>query len=249
MARYSVLCAMRDAREANRLLGEMDDGERCALRVVSRGDAALVIARQTPPDILVVDAVLPYLDGPGVVERMRAALGSRMPRVIAGSTRRFADAHFSRCGAQALLSVPWDAQALRSAVLDQMEKLDAQIDWPRAQADYERAGALLAHLGMRKRLKGFHFLAWAGALAYAREDSLYAIGERIYRPIAARFATTPQNVERLIRHAVESTMDAVGAQGVYGFFGNTIDPTRGKPTNGQMIGMLAQRMRVRARCG
>ena len=39
-------------------------------------------------------------------------------------------------------------------------------------------------------------------------------------------------------------MDAVGAHNVYGFFGNTIDPTRGKPTNAQMIGMLAQRMRV-----
>ena len=39
-------------------------------------------------------------------------------------------------------------------------------------------------------------------------------------------------------------MDSVGADGIYGFFGNTIDPTRGKPTNAQMIAMLVQRMRV-----
>ena len=53
-----------------------------------------------------------------------------------------------------------------------------------------------------------------------------------------------QAVERLIRHAVESVMDAFGVRRVYGFFGNSIDPIRGKPTNAEMIGMLAQYMRV-----
>lgn len=35
-------------------------------------------------------------------------------------------------------------------------------------------------------------------------------------------------------------MDTVGVLRIYGFFGNTIDPMRGKPTNAEMIGMLAQ---------
>ena len=39
-------------------------------------------------------------------------------------------------------------------------------------------------------------------------------------------------------------MDTVGRRRVYAFFGNTIDPTRGKPTNAEMIGMLAQYMRM-----
>lgn len=39
-------------------------------------------------------------------------------------------------------------------------------------------------------------------------------------------------------------MDTVGVLRIYGFFGNTIDPMRGKPTNAEMIGMLAQHMRV-----
>ena len=73
---------------------------------------------------------------------------------------------------------------------------------------------------------------------------MFAVGRRLYAPIAQCFGTTAQNVERLIRHAVESTIDSVGADGIYGFFGNTIDPTRGKPTNAQMIAMLVQRMRV-----
>ena len=56
--------------------------------------------------------------------------------------------------------------------------------------------------------------------------------------------TTTYGVGELIRHAVESVMDAFGVRRVYGFFGNSIDPIRGKPTNAEMIGMLAQYMRV-----
>ena len=42
-------------------------------------------------------------------------------------------------------------------------------------------------------------------------------------------------------------MDAAKAEDLYTFFGNTIDPMRGKPTNAQMIAMLAQKVRVEKR--
>ena len=244
MRKVNVLCAMRDVCMAQSLRRELDDAERCAVTIVGSGDAALRFAHQIAPDILVIDAVLPGMDGLGVVDCMRALLGSRMPHVIGGSTMGFADAGFLRRGADCVVTVPWQKLKLRCEIAQLMERIDRQVDWTRTRQDFERASEMLVRLGMRRGLRGFDYLAWAGALAFEREDRLYAIGERLYRPIAVHFDTTPQNVERLIRHAVESTMDAVGARGVYGFFGNTIDPTRGKPTNGQMIGMLAERMRV-----
>ena len=73
---------------------------------------------------------------------------------------------------------------------------------------------------------------------------MFAVGRRLYAPIAQCFGTTAQNVERLIRHAVERTTDTVGVDGIYTFFGTTIDPMRGTPTNAQMIAMLAQRLRI-----
>lgn len=109
---------------------------------------------------------------------------------------------------------------------------------------YVSAARLLRRIGMRDSLKGFDYLAWAAALAHQQKARMDCVGRCLYAPIARRFDTTPQSVERLIRHAVESTMDAIGAQAVYSFFGNTIDPTRGKPTNAQMLGLLVQRMRV-----
>lgn len=242
MKRINVLCAMRDSRVVDMLRRRMD--ERCLFRAVGSGDAALVSAQRVPPDVLVVDAVLPQLDGVGVIKRMQGMLGDRMPEVIGGSVLSFSDEAFRRLGAQHLASVPWSAEQLCRIIEEIISRKDTRIDWEQAQSGVLRAQELLRNIGMNERLSGFTYLAWAAALAGMHEDWLYAVRDRLYIPVAERFHTTPQSVERLIRHAVERTADTVGAERIYTFFGNTIDPMRGKPTNAQIIGMLGERIRV-----
>ena len=244
LGKVNILCAVRDRRVAETLKRELDDGERCTMQIVTDGRAALESSRRLAPDILVIDAVLPGMDGLGVVDCLREMLGDRMPRVIGGSMMPSVDEGFRRRGAHAVVRVPWETDQLRDALVTQMDAIDHFIDWEAAQQPYQQACALLGAMGMNAELKGFAYLAWASALAYENEARLFAVGKRLYQPIAERFHTTPQSVERLIRHAVESTMDAAAARGVYGLFGNTLDPARGKPTNAQIIGMLVQRMRV-----
>lgn len=239
-----VLCAMRDCRVIQQVMRDLDDGERCTFQVVGNGDAVLDSVRSMIPDILVIDAVLPHMDGLGVIDQLSALLGPRMPRVIGGSMMPFTDAGFVKRGVKRLVRVPWEKEQLYQAIVETMGEICGNVDWERAQESQERAAYLLEKMGMKSSLRGFSYLSWAGALAYDDESRLYAIGEKLYKPIAEYCGTTVQSVERLIRHAVECTLDSVGAYNVYGFFGNTIDPTRGKPTNAQMIGMLVQRMRV-----
>jgi len=243
MKRINVLCAMRDSRVVEGLRRRMD--ERCLFRAVGSGDAALACASRVPPDVLVVDAVLPQLDGVGVVERMRGMLGdARMPVIVGGSVLSFSDEAFMRLGAGYLASVPWNENQLFRILTDVVRQMDTRIDWDAAGGGCLRAQALLRRMGMDDRLSGFAYLAWAAAIAAMHEDRLGAVRERLYVPVAERFHTTPQSVERLIRHAVERTADTVGAQGIYTFFGNTIDPMRGKPTNAQMLAMMAERIRL-----
>lgn len=244
MRKRYILFAIRDCRAVQGVLCDLETSGRCIVRVVSNGDAVIDSVRRTVPDVLVVDSVLPHLDGLGVIDQLHTLLGERMPRVIGGVMMPFAAEGFRRRGVQRLLRVPWEAEPLREAVEAVLHELDTQVDWARVGAGSASAERLLEQIGMKRTLRGFSYLSWAAALVWDDETRLCAIGERLYQPIAARYDTTPQSVERLIRHALESTMDAVGAHNVYGFFGNTIDPTRGKPTNAQMIGMLAQRMRV-----
>ena len=72
MKKMDILCAMRDAATAQALRRALDDGESCSVRVAVNGEAALDSAWRFVPDLLVVDAVLPRLDGLAVVDRLRA---------------------------------------------------------------------------------------------------------------------------------------------------------------------------------
>ncbi|MBE5799011.1 MAG: response regulator [Clostridiales bacterium] len=237
-----VLFAVRDRRSLQRLIGDMD--EHCIFDIVTTGVQALQACRKAVPDILVIDAVLPGLDGLGVVDRLRRDLGGRMPRVIGGSRTCFGRAGFLRRGADAVVATPWKPETLKSALLLAMADREERIDWEALRPARIKAGELLERMGMHASLKGYAYLSCAAALASENESRLHAIGKGLYAPLAKHFRTTSGNVERLIRHAVESTMSAARARGVYSLFGNTIDPAKGKPTNAQIIALLAQKMRV-----
>ena len=242
MKRINVLCAVRDSLMAENLRRQMD--ERYLFETVRSGETALLYAVRRRPDILIVDAVLPYLDGVGLVERLHAAHGERMPEVIGGSVLSFSDEAFRRLGVSHVARVPWNRAQIMQMLEEIVCKMDTQVDWEQAGKSCLRVKSMLRGMGMNEHLRGFEYLAWAASLAGDNEDRLQAVRERLYVPVAERFGTTPQSVERLIRHAVERTADTVGAQGIYTFFGNTIDPMRGKPTNAQMIGMLGERLRI-----
>ncbi len=244
MKPVSIIFAVRESGVITEMAREIESEMLSDVRIVYTGQNAVSLGREIEPDILVVDAILPYIDGLGVVDELRAALHERMPYVIGGSMMPFAAEGFGRRGVSEIVHVPWRKDELKAAIARQIEKLNVSADWERYEGAFEHACRLLRLLGMRDTLSGFTYLAWAGALAYGGQDKLYAVGRQIYEPIAVRYNTTPQNVERLIRHAVERTMDSVGASSVYGVFGNTLDPARGKPTNAQMIGLLAQQLRV-----
>ena len=68
----------------------------------------------------------------------------------------------------------------------------------------------------------------------------------LYPQIAAKFDTTASRVERGIRHLIEVTWRA-DMDILCGYFGNTVSPDRGKPTNGEFIARIANVVRQRMR--
>ena len=239
-----ILFAVRERQSLRRLIAQIDDGENCVVDIVTSGELAIKACRKMPPDMLVIDAVLPEMDGLGVIDRLKGEPGMKMPRVIGGARTEFAREGFWRRGAKAVVYDPWNSAELEAAIQRELADMKSAVDWDALGAARQRAGALLAQMGMSQSLKGYEYLVCAAALAGEKEARLFSVGTDIYAPIAARYHTTNANVERLIRHAIESTMSAARANGVYTLFGNTIDPAKGKPTNAHVIALLSQRMRV-----
>ena len=69
----------------------------------------------------------------------------------------------------------------------------------------------------------------------------------LYPQIAAKFDTTASRVERGIRYLIEVTWTRADMDILCGYFGNTVSPDRGKPTNGEFIAQIANVVRQRMR--
>lgn len=69
----------------------------------------------------------------------------------------------------------------------------------------------------------------------------------LYPQIAAKFDTTASRVERGIRHLIEVTWTRADMDILCGYFGNTVSPDRGKPTNGEFIARIANVVRQQMR--
>ena len=72
-----ILCAMRDSSTLTHMLRMLEDEQECTCRVVRSGEAALLSAKKRRPDVLVIDAVLPLMDGLGVIDRLKEFYGER----------------------------------------------------------------------------------------------------------------------------------------------------------------------------
>ena len=61
------------------------------------------------------------------------------------------------------------------------------------------------------------------------------------------FDTTASRVERAIRHLIEVTWSRGDLEVLNRYFGNTLSPEKGKPTNGEFIARMANVVKQRMR--
>ena len=98
---------------------------------------------------------------------------------------------------------------------------------------------ILLELGTPDHLVGHPYVVEAVLMAVENRYYINNVTFGLYPQIAAKFDTTASRVERGIRHLIEVTWTRGDMDILCGFFGNTVSPDRGKPTNGEFIARLA----------
>ena len=101
----------------------------------------------------------------------------------------------------------------------------------------------LLELGVPNHVKGYRYIVYAIELLIDHPEYIETMTKGIYPMVALEFNTTPSRVERAVRHAVEVTWQRVDLDIAYKYFGNTISPERGKPTNSEFISRMANMLR------
>ena len=238
--RKTVLLA--DANEEFRaMLRESIEKDEGFTVVGSAGDGmeAFQLLEALTPDVIVMDALLPGLDGLGMLQEMRRA-GMETKSVLYSAFHT--DASLSRAaelGCSFFLVKPFKAEVLR----DHLNNLFTWGEEPAMDVDLkDMVTAVIHEVGVPAHLKGYQYLRQAIIIAVNDMEVINAVTKVLYPEVARHFGTTPSRVERAIRHAIEVAWDRGDLETLQKYFGYTVSNTKGKPTNSEFIAMIADRL-------
>ena len=100
----------------------------------------------------------------------------------------------------------------------------------------------LRELGMPANLLGYQYFRFAIHAAASNPEILRAITKKLYPHVAREFHATATGVERAMRHAIEVVWNRGNIEILEKYFGYTVDPNRGKPTNSEFISQVADKL-------
>jgi two-component system response regulator (stage 0 sporulation protein A) len=215
--------------------------------VAADGLQAAELLQSRQPDVLVMDLMLPKLDGISVLKKANELEKRPAALVLTGFMTPYVGAMAASLGVQYFMSKPCDLDAVVRRIREittvegQLKKLPQQ----RADASIEAMVTSIIHeIGVPAHIKGYQYLREAIMIAVNDMDVINAITKVLYPQVAKTFSTTPSRVERAIRHAIEVAWDRGDLETLQRFFGYTVSNTKGKPTNSEFIALIADKLQL-----
>ncbi len=108
----------------------------------------------------------------------------------------------------------------------------------------ERLSSIFIRAGIPPHIKGYQFLREAVKLAVAYPEMINAITKKLYPTIAQLYMTSASKVERAIRHAIEVAWNRGKIENINAIFGIKIYNKGEKPTNGELIALVADKIMI-----
>lgn len=256
------VCVVDDNRELVALLEEyvssQEDME--VVGIAHNGQECLQIVEDIEIDVLVLDIIMPHLDGLAVLEKMRQ-LNKPLPNVIMLTafgqedvTKKAVD-----LGASYFILKPFDMDYLASHIRQVSGKSSPVLRKAfnsntnaayRSQAEAKPKNldasitSIIHEIGVPAHIKGYLYLREAISMVYNDIELLGSITKVLYPDIAKKYNTTASRVERAIRHAIEVAWSRGNIDSISSLFGYTVSMSKAKPTNSEFIAMVADKLRL-----
>lgn len=229
------------------------------VEVCSNGMEVLDIVSKKEVEVLILDLIMPYVDGIGVLEKINELRLEPRPKIIILTA--FGQENITQkavqLGADYYILKPFNLQVLGERV--RQVARDVQVKAPRisqistampspAPKNLEVEVTKIIHeIGVPAHVKGYQYLRDAIMLVVDEINYLGAVTKELYPTIAKKYDTTPSRVERAIRHAIELAWDRGDYDKINKFFGYTISGEKGKPTNSEFIAIIADKLRLESK--
>ena len=107
--------------------------------------------------------------------------------------------------------------------------------------------SIIHEIGVPAHIKGYQFLRTAVKMVVDNPDMINRITKELYPSIGKCYNTSASKVERAIRHAIEVAWSRGRIDTLNKAFGCRVATKEDKPTNGEFIAMLADKLSLEQR--
>jgi two-component system response regulator (stage 0 sporulation protein A) len=224
---------------------------------VSDGTDIFTKIKQTLPDIILIDVWLPKVDAIQVIRKTNQMFEksfSLTPDFIVlsccSNPNLFEEA--SEAGAAYCMQKPIDYSILYERILRIMRN---RKNTPRLKNGFQsqsvdrddleaQVTGIIHKIGVPAHIKGYQYLRTAIIMTVENPDLINAVTKVLYPAIAKQYQTTASRVERAIRHAIEVAWNRGKIENINNLFGIKVYSSNEKPTNGEFIALVADKMLI-----
>lgn len=213
---------------------------------------------ESTPDVVLLDLVLPNKDGLAVLGELQS-LGEKTKVVV---TTALTNENFVQkaieLGADDYIVKPYDIDVLKQRIEAVIAKETKSKGTAQSKIDMmfggnsqksiknrnleERISNIFIMVGIPAHIKGYQFLREAIKMAIDEPEIVNSITKKLYPNIALKFDTSASKVERAIRHAIEVAWNRGKIENINDVFGLRVYDSNEKPTNGEFIALVADKM-------
>ncbi len=234
------------------------EGDMTIVGSASNGLDALNMIRVSHPDVVLLDIIMPKMDGLGVLEKVnkdKTLLKKPAFIILTAMGQEEVMEEALGLGAKYVLLKPYDRNALLKKIrqikngkgIRKNEFIKLEEKTQEQDMDYQLeiiVTNIIHEIGVPAHIKGYQYLRDSIIMSVNNMDILNSITKQLYPTIAKMHETTPSRVERAIRHAIEVAWNRGKMDTINELFGYSIQAGKGKPTNSEFIALIADKIRL-----
>ena len=188
------------------------------------------------------------IDGYSIIEKVRSLYRINKPKFIVCSnlTDEMFVVKALNVGASHYFVKPVSMSTLEEKIVEVNSEITKQIHTTTHNSHKKVVDEKISHIfitvGIPAHIKGYKFLREAIKMSIEDPNIINSITKRLYPTIAEKFETSASKVERAIRHAIEVAWNRGKIENINSLFGVTVYSSNEKPTNGEFIALVADKM-------
>ncbi len=241
---------------------------------VDNGKDAYEIFEREEPNIVIFDLLLPIYDGYVLLDKMNEHGIHNNQKLVMTTplTNNMLVSEAFNQGVDYVLTKPYDARAISVQLRMIHDKMNQAAVYENVMAGnsarkirntnidriynssefdriYQKLDEIISNrlneIGIPVRLKGYNFIITAVKEVLGNDGKLEAVTKVLYPDVARKHGSTPQRVEKAIRHAIEVAWMIDENNPIHKEFKYIMGAGKDRPTNSEFIAKLTQDVRLK----